>query len=67
MTDSPLMELHVLITRDHTVLSATDTFIHKWNDPYLPLLPSHTASSQIAKCRPAGMPAHQFRVCMVRV
>ena len=28
--------LHVL-TRDHTVLPATHTFIHKWNEPYLPL------------------------------
>jgi len=27
---------HVL-TRDHTVLPATHTFIHKWNEPYLPL------------------------------
>ena len=24
---------------DHTVLPATYTFIHKWNEPYLPLLP----------------------------
>ena len=29
---------HVL-TRDHTVLPATHTFIHKWNEPYLPLTP----------------------------
>jgi len=34
---------HVL-TRDHTVLPAIHTFIHKWNEPYLPLLPSHRAS-----------------------
>jgi len=34
---------HVL-TRDHTVLPATRTFIHKWNEPYLPLLPSRRAS-----------------------
>jgi len=32
---------HVL-RRDHTVLPATHTFIHKWNEPYLPLLPSVT-------------------------
>jgi len=37
------MERHVL-TRDHTVLPATHTFIHKWNEPYLPLLPSRRAS-----------------------
>jgi len=34
--------------RDHTVLAATLTFIHtisgKWNEPYLPLLPSRGAS-----------------------
>jgi len=29
---------HVL-TRDHTVLPATHTFIHNWSEPYLPLLP----------------------------
>jgi len=36
--------MHVL-TRDHS-LSATHTFIHKWNEPYLLLLPSRTASPQ---------------------
>ena len=30
---------HVL-TRDHTVLPASHKFIHKWNEPYLSLLPS---------------------------
>jgi len=34
---------HVL-TRDHTVLPATYTFIHKWNEPYLPLTPCCTGS-----------------------
>ena len=34
---------HVL-TRDHTVLPDIHTFIHKWNQPYLPLLPSCRAS-----------------------
>jgi len=29
---------------DHTALPATHTFIHKWNEPYLPLLPSRRAS-----------------------
>jgi len=29
-----------MLTRDHTVLPATHTFIHKWNEPYLTLLPS---------------------------
>jgi len=33
-----------VLTTDHTVLPATHTFIHKWNKPHLPLLPSHTAS-----------------------
>ena len=33
-----------MLTRDHTVLPATHTFIHKWNEPYLPLLPSRRAS-----------------------
>ena len=27
-----------MLTRDHTVLPATHTFIQKWNEPYLPLL-----------------------------
>jgi len=30
-------------SRDHTVLSATHTFIYKSNEPYLPLLPSRRA------------------------
>jgi len=30
---------HVL-TRDHTVLPATHTFIHKWNESYMPFLPA---------------------------
>jgi len=34
---------HVL-TRDHTVLPATHTFIHKCYEPYLPLLLSRRAS-----------------------
>jgi len=33
---------------DHTVLPATHTFIHKWNEPYLPLLPSRRASPHFA-------------------
>jgi len=32
-----------VLTRNHTVLPVTDTFIHKWNEPYLPLLPSRRA------------------------
>jgi len=35
------------VTRDHTVLPATHTFI-KWNERYLPLLPSHRASRHFA-------------------
>jgi len=27
-----------VLTKDHTVLPVTHTFIHKWNEPYLPLL-----------------------------
>jgi len=34
---------HVL-TRDHTALPATQTFIHKWKEPYLPSVPSCRAS-----------------------
>jgi len=34
---------HVL-TRDHTVLPLTHTFIHKWDEACLPSIPSHTAS-----------------------
>jgi len=33
------------LTKDHAVLPATHAFIHKWNEPYLPLLHSRTASS----------------------
>jgi len=25
-----------MLTRDHIVLPATNKFIHKWNEPYLP-------------------------------
>ena len=28
----------------HSFFSATRTFIHKWNEPYLPLLPSRRVS-----------------------
>jgi len=31
-------------TRDHTALPATHMFIHKWNEPYLPLTASRTAA-----------------------
>jgi len=34
----------VRVNKGHTVLPATHTFIHKWNEPQLPLLPSHTVS-----------------------
>jgi len=33
---------HVL-TGDHTVLPATHTLIHKWDEPYVPLTRSHRA------------------------
>ena len=29
-----------MLTRDHTVLSATHTFIHKWNEPCVPYFPA---------------------------
>jgi len=38
-----------VLTRDHTVLPATHTFIHEWNVPYLPLLPSHRASPRFGR------------------
>jgi len=38
-----------MLTRDHTVLSATHMFIHKWNKPYLPLLPSRRASPHFGR------------------
>jgi len=39
---------HVL-TRDYTVLPVIHTFIHKSNEPYLPLLPSCTASPHFGR------------------
>jgi len=33
-----------VLARDHTVLPATHTFIHKWNEPYPPLTPSRRAT-----------------------
>jgi len=39
-----------MLTRDHTVLPATHTFIHKWNEPCLVLLPSRTASPHFGWC-----------------
>jgi len=30
--------------RDHSFTSPTSHLIHMWNEPCLPLLPSHTAS-----------------------
>jgi len=37
------------VNEGHTVSPATHTFIHKWNEPYLPLLPSHRASSHVGR------------------
>ena len=31
-----------MLMRDYTDLPATHRFIHKWSEPYLPLLPGHT-------------------------
>jgi len=33
-----------MLTMDHAVLPATHTFIDKWNEPYLPLLPMQPQS-----------------------
>jgi len=46
VSNSPLSGAHVwhMLTRDYTVLPATHMFIHRWNEPYLPLLPSRRAS-----------------------
>jgi len=32
----------------HSFTCHTHTFIHKWNEPYLPLLPSRRASPTLA-------------------
>jgi len=37
---SPGSQVQYMLMRDLTVLSATHAFIQKWNEPYLPLLPS---------------------------
>ena len=37
------------VNEDHTVLPATHTFIHKWNEPYLPLLHSRRASPHFGR------------------
>jgi len=42
-----------MLRRDHTVLPSTHTFIHKWNEPYLPLLQSVTALWHWLISRPA--------------
>jgi len=41
-------DMHVL-TRDHTALPATNTFILKWNASYLSLLPVRRASSHFGR------------------
>jgi len=37
-----------ILTSDYIVLPATHTFIHKWNEPYLPLLPICRAFTALA-------------------
>jgi len=45
MSKSPLRHSGMArVNKDHTVLPATHTFIHKRNEPYLPLLPSRRVS-----------------------
>ena len=38
-----------MLTRDHIVLPASHTFIHKWNEPYLPLLPTRRATAHFGR------------------
>ena len=38
-----------MLTRHHTDLPATHTFIHTWNKPILPLLPSRSASPHFGR------------------
>jgi len=45
MTNLSSAQIWNVLTTDHTVLPVTQTFIHKWNEPYQPLLPSRRASS----------------------
>jgi len=45
-----------VLTTDHTVLSANHTFIHKCNEPYLPLLPSRRASLRFGTGRRLSWP-----------
>jgi len=41
MSHSPVgAEVWQMLTRDQRVLAATHTFIHKWNESYLPLTPT---------------------------
>jgi len=45
----PVTQVWNLLMRNHTSLPATHTFIHKWNDPYLPLLRSCRASRHFGR------------------
>ena len=44
-----------MLTRNHAILPPTHAFIHKWNESYLPLLPTHsiTALQLVLIFRPA--------------
>jgi len=37
-----------MLTRDHTVLPAIHTFIHKWNEPYLAFPPQPQSVTTLA-------------------
>jgi len=41
-------QLWYALTRDHTVLPATHTFIHRWDESYLPLKLVHFISEAVA-------------------
>ena len=50
MSNSPLRaQVWPLLRREHTVLPATHTLIHKWNEPYMPLLSSHRVSPHFGR------------------
>jgi len=42
------IQLWYALTRDHTVLPATHTFIHRWDQSYLPLKSVHFISEAVA-------------------
>ena len=47
--DNRLYRVNGALTRDHTVLPVTHTFIHKWNESCVPLLPGRRASPHFGR------------------